>query len=81
MSSFEDVNGDGLKDIVVHVDATALEQTVGDMEAVLEGKTFDGIFIRGTDTVRIIEQLIKTDKVRALRRVVAKSPKALASLD
>ncbi len=55
MSSFEDVNGDGLKDIVVHVDATALESTVGDIEAVLEGKTFDGIFIRGTDTVRIIE--------------------------
>ncbi len=55
MSSFEDVNGDGLKDIVVHVDVTALESTVGDMEAVLEGKTFDGIFIRGTDTVRIIE--------------------------
>jgi parallel beta-helix repeat protein len=55
MSSFEDVNGDGLKDIVAQVDVTALELTVGDMEAVLEGKTFDGIFIRGTDTVRIIE--------------------------
>jgi len=55
MSSFEDVNGDGLKDIVVHFDITALELTVGDMEAFLEGETFDGIFIKGTDTVRIIE--------------------------
>lgn len=55
MASFEDVNGDGLEDIMVHVDTTALELTLGDMEAILEGETFDGVSIRGVDTVRIIE--------------------------
>jgi len=54
MSSFEDINGDGLLDIVVHVDTTALELSEGDKEAVLEGETLDGEKIRGVDTVRII---------------------------
>lgn len=34
MVAFVDVNGDGQDDIVVHVDRTALELMVGDMEAV-----------------------------------------------
>ena len=55
MASFEDINEDGLLDIVVHVDTTALELSLGDTDAVLEGVTFDGVRIRGTDTVRVIE--------------------------
>ncbi|MFX0133498.1 MAG: TolB family protein [Candidatus Hodarchaeota archaeon] len=54
MSSFEDVNGDSLLDIVVHVDTTALELSEGDTEALLEGQTYDGMPIKGKDTVRII---------------------------
>ncbi len=56
MSSFEDVDGDGLLDIVVHVDTSALELAAGDTDAILEGETFDGVKIRGTDTVRIVQE-------------------------
>jgi len=56
MTSFEDINEDGLIDIVVHVDTTALELSLGDTEAVLEGETYDGVRIRGTDTVRIVNE-------------------------
>ncbi len=54
MTSVEDVNGDGLGDLVVHVDTSALELTETDTEAVLEGKTIDGTMIRGTDSVRVV---------------------------
>jgi len=54
MASFEDVNGDGILDIVVHISTSALELSDGDTQAVLEGETFDGIRIRGSDSVRII---------------------------
>jgi probable HAF family extracellular repeat protein len=55
MSSMDDIDGDGLMDIVVHVDTTALELGTGDLEAVLEGRTLSGVRITGTDTVRILE--------------------------
>ena len=54
MSSFEDVNIDGLLDIVVHVSTEALELSETDTEAVLEGQTFDGTSIKGTDTIRVV---------------------------
>jgi hypothetical protein len=54
MIAFQDVNGDGLLDLIVHVDTTALQLSAGDTRAVLEGKTYDGVCIRGTDTVRIV---------------------------
>ena len=54
MASFEDVNGDGRLDLVVHVSTSALQLSVTDTEAVLEGKTSDGTPIRGKDTVRIV---------------------------
>ncbi|UCE38881.1 MAG: hypothetical protein JSW00_06570 [Thermoplasmata archaeon] len=54
MTSFEDINEDGLLDIVVHVDTTAFELSLGDTDAVLEGETYDGVCIKGTDTVRIV---------------------------
>jgi len=56
MSSFEDVDGDGLLDIVVHVDTSSLLLSSGDTEAILEGETFDGVRIRGTDSVRIVNE-------------------------
>jgi hypothetical protein len=54
MSSFEDINKDGLLDLVIHVSSQALQLTETDTEAVLEGKTSDGRLIRGRDTVRVV---------------------------
>ena len=56
--SFEDVNGDGLLDMVVHIQTQALQLTITDTEAVLEGETFAGIPIQGVDTVRIVPPLL-----------------------
>ena len=54
MAAVQDVNGDRLPDLIVHVDTMAFQLTAGDTEAVLEGKTYAGLCIRGTDTVRIV---------------------------
>jgi photosystem II stability/assembly factor-like uncharacterized protein len=54
MSSFEDINKDGRLDILVHVETEALELTDTSTEAVLEGKTFSGRRIKGTDTVKVV---------------------------
>jgi hypothetical protein len=54
MASLEDVNGDGLPDLIVHIATDALELTSGDVEAVLTGRTFTGRHIRGVDTVRVV---------------------------
>jgi len=55
MASFEDVNYDGLLDMIVHVDTRALDISPDDTEGILEGKTYSGMTIRGVDTVRILE--------------------------
>ena len=52
--SFEDVNGDGLTDLVAHFSTQALQMSAGDTFATLSGKTTSGISITGTDTVRVI---------------------------
>ncbi|MBW3540207.1 MAG: hypothetical protein KY476_08050 [Planctomycetes bacterium] len=57
MSSEQDVNSDGLLDLVVHVETEALELTDGDVEAMLRGKTLAGDPIFGTDSVRIVAAL------------------------
>jgi len=54
MASFEDVNGDGRLDLVVHVETTALQLSETDTITVLEGQTFAGQAIRGTDSVRVV---------------------------
>jgi hypothetical protein len=54
MASFEDVNLDGLLDLLVHVSTEALEATEGDEEALLEATTFDGNSIRATDSIRVV---------------------------
>jgi hypothetical protein len=55
-TSAEDVDGDGLLDLIVHVDTTALQLSLGDTEAILEGETYEGVSIRGVDTVRIVQE-------------------------
>lgn len=54
MASVEHVNADGRLDLVVHVEIVALQLTSADTQAVLEGKTFGGTAIRGTDSVRVL---------------------------
>jgi Thrombospondin type 3 repeat len=54
MASFQDVNGDGLMDLVVHVSTDAFELTGGDTKAFLQGKTFGGAQVIGSDSVRIV---------------------------
>ena len=53
-ASLDDVNGDGLTDLMVHIDTTGLQLTDGDVEAVLKGKTYSGEPIVGMDTIRIV---------------------------
>lgn len=42
MASEEDVNGDGLRDLVVHVQTEGLDLIGADSQSELTGKTFDG---------------------------------------
>ncbi len=56
MYSFEDVNGDGLADLVVHVVTDALQlTTTSDTRAWLSGTTYDGRLIAGSDFVRVVQ--------------------------
>lgn len=54
MVSYEDVNGDGLLDLVVHVEKTALELNESSTEAVLTGETTNGTMITGSQSVRVV---------------------------
>ncbi len=54
MASFEDINLDGLLDLLVHIDTQALVLSDGDVEALLTGETFGGVSISGTDAIRIV---------------------------
>jgi hypothetical protein len=53
-AALEDVNEDGVMDLVVHVDRTALDLEADATFAVLEGETTDGTAIRGVDGVTIV---------------------------
>jgi len=54
MASFQDINEDGFNDLVVHVSTQTLQLSETDTQAVLEGQTFSGEHIRGTDTIRVV---------------------------
>ena len=52
----DDVNGDGVMDLVCHVETAALFILPGDSVAVLEATTFSGDAIRGQDSIRIVKE-------------------------
>ena len=54
MASLQDVDGDGRRDLVVHVSTDALELTGTDVQAFLEGRTFDRVPIIGVDSIRVV---------------------------
>lgn len=54
MAVIKDVNGDGLLDLLVHVETEALQLSETDTEAILLGMTFGGEHIVGRDSVRIV---------------------------
>lgn len=55
-ANVEDVNGDGLMDLVVHIETTALELSATSEKAVLEGMTYSGLMIRGSDFVTVVKE-------------------------
>jgi len=55
MASKTDVNGDGLLDLLVHVDTSAMSLSdLGDNQATLWGRTYGGIYIQGFDSIKIV---------------------------
>ncbi len=52
--SSEDVNGDGLSDLVCHFETRQTAFQDGDSEGILKGLTVSGQSLRGTDTIRIV---------------------------
>jgi hypothetical protein len=53
-SNGEDVNADGLLDLVCHFNTKLTGFLAGDAHGTLKGKTIDGLPFMGTDFVRII---------------------------
>ena len=56
MNSIEDVNGDGLADLVIQVETTALGLTSTATEATLTGSTFDNVVIQGMDLILVVPE-------------------------
>jgi hypothetical protein len=54
MASLEDVNGDGLLDLVLHFSTQALPRFTSDTDITLVGETFDGQLIIGSDSIVIV---------------------------
>jgi probable HAF family extracellular repeat protein len=50
----DDVNGDGLKDLVCHFYTQKTGFQCGDTEGILKGQTLDGTLFEGSDSVRIV---------------------------
>jgi len=54
-SSLQDINGDGLLDLIIHINASEIQLTSFNSEAIVEGLTVDGKFFWGTDTIEVAE--------------------------
>ena len=52
----EDVNNDGLLDLVCHFNTQSSGFQQGDVQGIISGQTLDGAEILGSDSVRILEQ-------------------------
>jgi len=54
MTSYEDVNGDGFTDVVIHVITETLQLTPTNTKAELHGFLLDGREIKGSDSIKIV---------------------------
>ncbi len=54
VAGLDDANRDGLRDLIIQIQRTDLNLTAADTEAVLQGMTFNGKFVRGKDSVVVI---------------------------
>lgn len=54
MASLEDVNSDGLLDLIVHVSTEDLQLSHGDTIATMTGQSYEGEQIQGSDSVHIV---------------------------
>jgi hypothetical protein len=54
ISHAEDINGDGLPDLICQILTEELQVITGQAVAILEGLTFDGTPIHGEDVIRIV---------------------------
>ena len=54
-SSLQDINGDGLLDLVVHISTAELQLTDFNTEALVEGFTLDRKFFWGTAAMEVVE--------------------------
>jgi hypothetical protein len=50
----QDVNGDGLLDLVCHFDTPSTQFQPGDTKGILEGKILGGNLIMGTESVVVV---------------------------
>lgn len=53
MTSVEDINNDGLQDLIVHIDTEGLRLNTDDTKATLRAMATDGRLVIGSDSVRI----------------------------
>jgi streptogramin lyase len=54
-AALQDVNNDGLVDLIVHVSTEALQVSQSDTEAILVGRLSDGTYFQGVDSVRVVQ--------------------------
>ena len=54
MASLEDINGDGLLDLVLHFSIQALPPFTSDTDITLVGETFDGQLLTGSDSIQLV---------------------------
>ncbi|MBI3312501.1 MAG: hypothetical protein HYZ88_03135 [Candidatus Omnitrophica bacterium] len=65
----EDVNQDGLLDLVCHFESPKTGFQAGDLQGILKGKLLSGRLFIGSDSVRILEKKLKEPPKKELRRL------------
>lgn len=56
LASTDDVNGDGYTDLIIHIETEDLGLDEGSTEAVLQGETYNGITVIGSDSINLVPQ-------------------------
>lgn len=54
MANYQDINGDSITDVIVHVITETLQLTETDVQAELNGFLLDGRNVKGSDSIRVV---------------------------